>query len=131
MSDRKVKFNKNHTVKDVEGKKYIKDKEYTLSVPSALHFVRRGIADYVVTAAEKKAAKAAEDASQKAKDDEALAEQIVIAKTALEDANKAVINAETALENADDADEDGAKSLLEATKDAAKEAEKFLKALEK
>lgn len=43
----KVKFTRDYTVQDAEGKKYDEGKQYNLSDASAFHFIRRGVAEIV------------------------------------------------------------------------------------
>jgi len=131
MSSRNVKFNQDYTVKDAEGKKYVKDKTYSMSEASANHFAKRGIAEKIKNDAEKKAEKQANDALKKANDAAQLAEDVAAAAGASKDANLAVIDAENDLANADDKDKEGAAALLKDAKKVSAEASKNLKELEK
>lgn len=67
MTTREIKFNQNYKVKDEEGKEYKEGKTYSMSEPSANHFVMRGLAEKILSVAEKKAEKAAEDAANSLK----------------------------------------------------------------
>jgi hypothetical protein len=131
MANREVEFNQDYRVKDEEGKKYYKGKKYSMSEASANHFFKRGLAEKIDTADEKKARKAADDAARIAKEAAQLAADVTDAAKTSKDANLTVIDAENALENADDADKKGAEAYLKETKKAAAEASKNLKALEK
>lgn len=131
MSNRDVKFNQNYKVKDAEGKKYSEGKTYSMSESSANHFAKRGVAEKILTDAEKKTAKDAIAAEKKDKAEAQLVEDVYAATAASKDANLAVIDAENTLTNATDKDKPGAETYLKEVKKDAAEAAKKLAGLEK
>ena len=47
MSDVKIKFLRDYTVQDEDGKTYQKGKTFVMPETSAMHFVKRGVAEIV------------------------------------------------------------------------------------